>query len=940
MTQIAPQILQISKASGAAHTLFTIMDRQPPVDSMDTNGERPDVVKGDIQLRGVEFAYPQRPNIKVFDKFDLDIPAGKTTALVGPSGAGKSTIVGLLERWYIPQGGEITFDNRSIDQLNLQWLRSHVRLVQQEPTVFNGTVEENVKLGLLGTKSADLPAEKQHELIENACKAAYAHEFIDNLPEGYQTQIGQRGTRLSGGQKQRLAIARAIVSNPKVLLLDEATSALDPKAERIVQEALDNVAHGRTTLVIAHKLSTVRKAHNIAVINKGRVVEQGTHEHLLNLGAVYAGLVKTQDLEQGTGEIDRTEDDSNPKEALVRAITSRSLGQHSLGQADNDPQQTMNYSLLRCLWIIGKEQPELYIYFLITLVFCCTAGVTFPAVALIFSRMINVFTYPVHRMVERGDFFALMFFVVALNNLMSYFVIGWIANIISQTLTYKFRLELFNNVIKQDRAFFDQPENTTGALGSNLTTKPTSLQELLSFNVMLILIGLISVLASCILGIATGWKLGLVVVFGALPPIIFCGYLRIRLEFKLDADTDRRFADSTAIASEAVAAIRTVASLTLEHNTIHRFKESLASIERTTFKTMIWTMFWYSLCSSVNFLGMALGFWYGGRLMSTGEYTTEQFFVVFIAIVFSGESAAQFFSYSTSITKGQSAANYMLWLRSVRPEMSEHELGGDNDDEEKDDKEKPSDGEASINCNDMVFSYPQRPKLQIIRNVTLDVPSGKSIALVGPSGCGKSTMISLLERFYDPTSGSITYNGEDISSLDPRRYRRDLALVEQEPTLYRMSIRENIGLGLEGSATDAQIDDACRSANIFDFISSLPDGLATLCGPNGTQLSGGQKQRVAIARALIRNPKVLLLDEATSALDSESEKIVQSALREASVQRTTLTVAHRLSTIKDADCIFVFLKGRIEEAGTHKELLERRGMYYDMCLGQSLERAV
>lgn len=279
----------------------------------------------------------------------------------------------------------------------------------------------------------------------------------------------------------------------------------------------------------------------------------------------------------------------------------------------------------------------------------------------------------------------------------------------------------------------------------------------------------------------------------------------------------------------------------------------------------------------------------------------------------------------------------MLWLRSLVPTIREHDAGSsDNDDDDK----KGFAGNAHVNCEHLEFSYPQRPTLPVIRNISLDIPSSKTIALVGPSGCGKSTMIALLERFHDPTAGSVRFNDKNTSHMCPRHYRRHLALVEQEPRLYRMSVRENVALGLEDTASEDQIYDACRAANILDFVISLPDGFNTLCGQNGAQLSGGQKQRVALARALIRNPKLLLLDEATSALDSDSERIVQGALNDASAGRTTLMVAHRLSTIKDADCIFVFLKGRIVEYGTHRELCDKRGMYYDMCLGQSLERAV
>jgi len=470
----------------------------------------------------------------------------------------------------------------------------------------------------------------------------------------------------------------------------------------------------------------------------------------------------------------------------------------------------------------------------------------------------------------------------------------------------------------------------TGALVSRLSTKPTQLQELLGFNVGIILITVINLLSSCVLAIAFGWKLGLVVVFGSLPIMVFCGYLRIRLEFKLDDATSQRFSDSAALASEAVSAIRTVASLTLERSILDKYKERLAGIEHRSIKFLIWTMFWFALTQSTTLLAMALGFWYGGELMSTKEYSTTQFFVVFIAVLFSGEAAASFFSFTTSLTKAQGAANYMLWLRQQQPRVHELNTGKDEG--------APPEGGADMQCDDVRFSYPSRPNIQVLKGVSVDVEPGESAAFVGASGCGKSTMIGLLERFYDPSSGCIKYDNTDISKLCPRSYRGNIALVQQEPVLFQGSVRENVALGLEAEPSDDHIEDACRLANIRDFVASLPNGFNTLCGSKGTQLSGGQRQRIAIARALIRQPRLLLLDEATSALDTESEKIVQAALERASGGRTTIAVAHRLSTVKDFSKILVFDKGKIAESGTHVELLRKRGMYYEMCLGQSLDQ--
>jgi ATP-binding cassette subfamily B (MDR/TAP) protein 1 len=535
--------------------------------------------------------------------------------------------------------------------------------------------------------------------------------------------------------------------------------------------------------------------------------------------------------------------------------------------------------------------------------------------------------------ISEGDFWALMFFIVAIVNWFLYFSLGCVCNIISQKVTRRYRLELFQNTAKQSLAFFDKERNATGAITSRLARCATDLQELLSANAGLVITNVVTTVSCSILGIAYGWKLGLVCTFAALPPLLLGGYYGIRISTKLDEDTTKRFASSAAIAAEAVAAIRTVASLVLEKTIYDEYEKRLSAVATRSANALSITMFFYSLTQSINFLAMALGFWYGGKLVSSGEYTTEVFFVVFIAIILGGESVASFFQYSTSISKAIPAANYIFYLRTQTPKS----------DAEDSAPSKSQDQPASVTIDSLEFAYPSRPRAQVIKNINVYVPAGKFVAFVGPSGCGKSTMISLLSRFYDPTSGAIIINNQPITEIGPREHRRRIALVQQEPVLYSGSIRENVSMGVIESAepTEAQIEDALKSANILEFVKSLPEGLNTPLGNRGTQLSGGQRQRVAIARALIRNPRILLLDEATSALDTESEGIVQTALMEAAKDggRTTVAVAHRLSTIKDADTICVFQAGKIIEVGDHASLLAERGTYFEMCKGQALDKA-
>ncbi|KAJ8117017.1 hypothetical protein OPT61_g1689 [Boeremia exigua] len=922
MTQIAPQILAFTKASSAAEEIFKTIDRQSEIDPLSDEGHVPATCTGDIRIEGVSFAYPARPDITVLESLQLLAPANKTTALVGASGSGKSTIIGLLERWYDHPSGTIYLDGVDIRQLNLHWLRTNVRLVQQEPVLFAGTVYDNVAYGLFGTPKANLPAKEQRALVEKACKDAYADEFIERLPKGYDTQLGERAMNLSGGQKQRLAIARSIVSEPRVLLLDEATSALDPNAEKIVQAALDRVSKDRTTIVIAHKLSTIRNADNIVVMADGAVIEQGTHDDLLARNGAYSRLVRAQDLGSTVAKDDDETDEKGgtAKLELIRTQTQASGVGHDVKEQTKDG---IHYNLVHCIWIIFKEQKHLYVWFLVLGVATLAGGATYPAQAILFSRVVEAFQLAPGKGIEQGDFFSLMFFIVALGNLFVY----------AAHVSRKYRREIFDLVIKQDMAFFDDPANASGALASNLSSYPTNILETMGFNVMLIMINIVNVLSSSILAIATGWKLGLVVVFGALPPLVSAGYVRIRLEFQLEEETGKRFASSAALAAEAVSAIRTVSSLALEKYFLKQYQERLDGVALRSIKALTWTMFWYSLSQSVSFLAMALGFWYGGRLISFYEYTTTQFFTVFIAVIFSGEAAAAFFSYTTSLTKTTTAANYIFWLRRLQPAVQEDRSKPPFDDGS--DK-----GPTHIDVQDVAFAYESRPHAKVLEGVNVDVRPGQFIAFVGASGCGKSTMISLLERFYDPVSGRVLCDDVPVPDLCPRKYRRDIALVQQEPVLYQGSIRDNIAMGIETEVTDAQVQHAAQQSNIHDFVASLPEGFSTMCGNRGTQLSGGQRQRIAIARALIRQPRLLLLDEATSALDTESEKIVQAALEKAKSGRTTIAVAHRLSTIKDADCIIVFARGKIVESGTHKDLLAKRGVYYQMSLGQSLDRQI
>ncbi|KAI0150276.1 ABC transporter-like protein [Xylariaceae sp. FL1272] len=943
---LAAPISAIARAAGAAAILFNGIDAPKQTTS---GAKYPEVsATGDIVLWNVNFTYPMRPSVKVLDNLCLIIPAGKVTAIVGPSGSGKSTIVALLERWYnMPsdrdedaikqmimhfRNGTVTVGGSDIYKFDLKWWRSQLSCVQQEPFLFNQTIFENVASGLTGTEWEHADTARKRELVENACRESYADEFIVKLPMRYDTIVGDAGIRMSGGQRQRLAIARAIIKQPKILILDEATSSIDVRGEQTVQAALDKVSKNRTTIMIAHRLATVKKADNIVVIAKGKIVQWGTHQSMVAAtGSPYWLLTQSQEL-MGEVQHDDISEATSKDERVVELMTLDKDDHHQTVEKamETDSPAAKSLGPFRSFVALLLEQQSSRHWYLLMICGAIIAGATPPVQAFIFANLIASFAFWGDVLSEIVDFWCLMFVVLAVAAAISYFCLGYASTKMSFQIFSSYRIEYFNNIIAKSVAWFDGDGREIGTLTGMVATDPTQLQQLLGTNLTFAIISVLSVLGCLVISFYYGWKLALVALSSAMPLALGAGFYRMRVEKRFDVLNLQVFAESAKFATETVGAIRTVTALTLEEDLSKRYEKSLRNHVKDAFRRARFTTLVFSASDSLPLLAMALVLWYGGTLLISGEYMTFNYLVVYIAVIQGAMGAGQWLSFAPNFAQSSAAAKRIREMRT--PDQGQRAGIALRDVLDKDNEG------VRVELRDVCFKYPTRDVL-ILDRINLTVEKGQFAAIVGPSGSGKTSVVSLLERFYDVTSGQIALNGVAINEFSLSEYRAGISLVAQEPSLFDGTIKENILLGVNpDTITEDCLHSICRDAGIHDFISSLPDGYNTKAGLKGVLLSGGQKQRINITRALIRNPRLLLLDEATSNLDSETEKQVQDVLERTKSNRTMIVIAHRLATIQNADVIFVLGEGNVLEKGTHEELLQKRGVYFSMCQSQALDR--
>ncbi len=743
-----PNVQHLAAGVAAAAKIYATIDRHSPIDPLSDDGAKLDHVEGTVELRNIKHIYPSRAEVVVMDGVDLVIPAGKVTALVGASGSGKSTIVGLVERFYDPVGGKVFLDGHDISTLNLHWLRQQIALVQQEPILFSQTIRDNIRNGLIGSKYEDESEEQQTRRIIDAARKANAHDFISSLPDGYETHVGERGFLLSGGQKQRVAIARAIVSDPKILLLDEATSALDTKSEGVVQHALEEAAKGRTTIVIAHRLSTIKTADNIVVMQTGRIVEQGTHDELLELHKAYYNLVSAQriggdDEDQSENEkgTDISDDDlvrikssksgsraladpEDEKLALGRTRSQKSVSSKVL--ADKSSTGDPKYSLWTIIKFIARFNSSEWLIMSVGFVFTAIAGAAQPVQGVFFAKSIIALSQPLilrHQIRHDVDFWALMYLMLAFVDLIAMVIQGIAFAYCSESLVQRARDGAFRRFLRQDISFFDEDKNSTGALTSFLSTETTHISSISGATLGTLISCSTTLVVAIVISLAIGWKLALVCMC-ALPVILGTGFFRFWILAKFSATAQKAYEKSAGYACEHTNAIRTVASLTTEREIYNEYRSQLRTQLRASLKSNLRNSSLYAASQSAMFLAFALGFWYGGRLLASGEYTLFQFFIVFSEIIFGAQSAGTVFSFAGDMSKAKNAAAALKKLYDIQPTI----------DPWSEDGEKLAHVEGNIEFRDVHFRYPTRPDVPVLRGLNLTVKPGQYIALVGPSG--------------------------------------------------------------------------------------------------------------------------------------------------------------------------------------------------------------